>query len=437
MIKKFLFGVILSVMMISSLSGCGKTDDKSESYKNNTESGADIDLFKNKDDKKETLIKEDAEDTILDDFRTEPNTPEELAYVAYEEYLNDGSYGEITSYEFVYIDDDDIPELVMVPGNGCLALSYYNGKVVQLCYSSATFFDYVERQGYFRYGGMYREDYYGKLSSGQVEVVAYYNPVRDTDGNYTDKKTYYLGSIENSKEVTQDEYDSYISSLGDFSSLLSEGIKYSSMDDAYKALTGMSYNATTNEEQTYADTQGGHSINTSTLCDRELRDFFQLHLGCYVDYALGNEKTEPVNISGMLKHTGVVGAISLDNGMRVVSDYNDSLFSMQLQGTDLKMKVKYEESVNYSCSVEILEANINGDFRYKEGTDAQIGIVAKITYYIDGEKVQISNPYVSVILENSSSSPSEWLMYSVVFLSQNDYSKVQGNCFTGYLEDEY
>lgn len=79
MIKKFLFGVILSVMMISSLSGCGKTDDKSESYKNNTESGADIDLFKNNDDKKETLIKEDAEDTILDDFRTEPNTPEKLA----------------------------------------------------------------------------------------------------------------------------------------------------------------------------------------------------------------------------------------------------------------------------------------------------------------------------------------------------------------------
>ncbi|MBO6115110.1 MAG: hypothetical protein J6P57_08640 [Lachnospiraceae bacterium] len=195
--------------------------------------------------------------------------------------------------------------------------------------------------------------------------------------------------------------------------------------------------ATSNEEQTYEDTQGGHSINTSTLCDRELRDFFQLHLGCYVDYALGNEKTEPVNISGMLKHTGVVGAITLDNGMRVVSDYNDSLFSMQLQGTDLIMKVKYEESVNYSCSVEILEANINGDFRYKEGTDAQIGIVAKITYYIDGEKVQISNPYVSVILENSSSSPSEWLMYSVVFLSQNDYSKVEGNCFTGYLEDEY
>ncbi len=253
MIKKFLFGVILSVMMISSLSGCGKTDDKSESYKNNTESGADIDLFKNKDDKKETLIKEDAEDTILDDFRTEPNTPEELAYVAYEEYLNDGSYGEITSYEFVYIDDDDIPELVMVPGNGCLALSYHNGEVVQLCYSSATFFDYVERQGYFRYGGMYREDYYGRLSSEQVEVVAYYNPVRDTDGNYTENKTYYLGSIENSKEVSKDEYDAYISSLGDFTSLLDDGIKYTSMYDAYKALVGISDEETFSEDEAWKE----------------------------------------------------------------------------------------------------------------------------------------------------------------------------------------
>lgn len=276
MIKKFLFGVILSVMMISSLSGCGKTDDKSESYKNNTESGADIDLFKNKDDKKETLIKEDAEDTILDDFRTEPNTPEELAYVAYEEYLNDGSYGEITSYEFVYIDDDDIPELVMIPGNGCLALSYYNGKVVQLCYSSATFFDYVERQGYFRYGGMYREDYYGRLSSEQVEVVAYYNPVRDTDGNYTENKTYYLGSVENSKEVSKDEYDAYISSLGDFTSLLDDGIKYTSMYDAYKALVGISDEETFSEDEAWKEAY----YNSHEFFDDEYTDYYIFDPNC-------------------------------------------------------------------------------------------------------------------------------------------------------------
>lgn len=95
------------------------------------------------------------------------------------------------------------------------------------------------------------------------------------------------------------------------------------------------------EEEVTTEEEGKiYTIDVETLCNRELHDFFELHLGCYVDYALGNENTEPINISDMRRHSGIVGAIVSADGMRVVSDYDDSLFGLQLQGTDLMMNVR-------------------------------------------------------------------------------------------------
>ncbi|MBQ8085483.1 MAG: hypothetical protein IJ232_05195 [Lachnospiraceae bacterium] len=253
MLKKLLAGLLISTIMISSFSGCGKNVDINKTTKGETESSTNIDIFedeKENSDDAESDIDTDSE-MVKMDYRTEPNTPDELAYAAYQRYLDNGNFEE-HSYEFVYIDDDDIPELVIGLNLGVLALSYHDGEVIQLCYSSASFFDYNERQGYFRYGGMYREDYYAKLSNGSLEVIAYYEPILN-GAEYSGENSYYIGSGDSGKEVTKDEYDSYILSLGSFSSLLDEGIKYSSMYEAYNSFKGISERQTFSEDDAWKE----------------------------------------------------------------------------------------------------------------------------------------------------------------------------------------
>ncbi len=279
-------------MVISSLCGCGKSEDNAEIQENNTEVIEDSDFKEEKDDSTENEINTESEtsieneteeiisentdekisDEVVGDFRTEPNTPEELAYAAYEKYLMDGSYGSITSYEFVYIDDDDIPELVMVPSNGCLALSYHDGEVIQLCYSSATFFGYVERQGYYYYGGMYKEDNYGMLSEGETKIVAYYEPILDNT-TYTGENRYYIGNMENGEEVSKDKYDSYIKSLGDFNNMLEGGVKWTNMYDAYKAFKGISDDAANSDDEAWKEAY----INSYEFQDDEYTHYYVIN----------------------------------------------------------------------------------------------------------------------------------------------------------------
>lgn len=177
-------------------------------------------------------------------------------------------------------------------------------------------------------------------------------------------------------------------------------------------------------------------IDPYTLGRRELHDFFQLHLGCYVDYVFGNEKTEPVNISSMLKHTRVMGAVILDEDMRVVRDYNDALFGLGMTASELPSAMFGESQVNYSCSVNIKEVNFEDSFKYYAGTDAQICIIAQLDYFINDREVSFYNDHVVVLLENEAGNPEEWLIRSAIFISQLDYERANGNYFKSLLENE-
>lgn len=247
MLKRILV-TVLSITMLLSLSACAKTEEDNTNVTDPTV-GADSD--KEISDNDEDISDNDEDisdkDIINSDYRTEPNTKEEEAIAAYLKYLKENDFEDMYNYEFVYIDEDDIPELVAYPGAGCLALSYYNGEVIRLCYSSATFFDYVEKQGYFHYGGMYREDFYERLSYGQSELMAYYEPVLN-GAEYTGDNIYYIGNMDNNKEVSKDEYDTYISSLG-----YTDTEHHNEMNDnlykAYLALKGIDDNNSANLDE--------------------------------------------------------------------------------------------------------------------------------------------------------------------------------------------
>lgn len=203
-----------------------------------------------------------------------------------------------------------------------------------------------------------------------------------------------------------------------------------------KEISSTSSGSNSNESNAQDDENYLYSINATTICSRELQEFFNLHLGCYISLYLGNSKVEPVDISSMLKNTGVVGYLTLNQGMRIVSDYNDDLFVLGLKYSNLQDKVYHKQSVNYGCNIQLVDSNLNGDFKYYKGTDAQIGVIAKVNYYIDNEQVSFGNNYVVAILENNRQNPEEWLLRMAVLIDDDSYRKVAGEAFDGTLENE-
>lgn len=161
---------------------------------------------------------------------------------------------------------------------------------------------------------------------------------------------------------------------------------------------------------------GYYTITNQTLAERELHDFFQLYLGCWCYCAVGNDGTIPKNISTMLENTGVVGAIILDEGMRVVSDYNDSDFEGLSYTYELQtLSASNFKDINYRVSVNIAETNYPGNYyTYKKGTDAVIQVIANVTYIIEsGNEQRRATEDYAVYLVNSNSNPEEWLIKEI------------------------
>ena len=148
---------------------------------------------------------------------------------AYEDYLiqNNIAYRNI---RFIQVNDDEIPELVLFGDGFTMLLTWKDGDVQTLVNSSATaMFGYVEKTGYYLYGGMYHEDTYAKLESdGSVRKIAEF--IYDPNAGVGKYFIYDTGS---GREVNMTDYDSYVSGLGfsDFDiSSMSE-----TMDAAYSA----------------------------------------------------------------------------------------------------------------------------------------------------------------------------------------------------------
>lgn len=67
---------------------------------------------------------------------------------AYAAYIEDDPYGEENTYSLIYVNEDDIPELVIDTGfeaGGCKILTFYNGEIDVLQTDRLTFY-YIERQ---------------------------------------------------------------------------------------------------------------------------------------------------------------------------------------------------------------------------------------------------------------------------------------------------
>jgi|GEM_PF-5774365 len=160
------------------------------------------------------------------------------------------------------------------------------------------------------------------------------------------------------------------------------------------------------------------TIDTSTICSRELHDFFELYLRCWIDWSFKSGKlntggnAQPTSIKNMMTHTGVVGAFTSSNGMRIVSDYKEDDFSGLSYNNLLDFTSPFSDypTVNYSCSVSCLESNFSS-FRYKEGTDAVLKMFVKVNYNLSaGGNSNDKSDLFAIELVDSADNPKEWLI---------------------------
>ena len=179
-----------------------------------------------------------------------------------------------------------------------------------------------------------------------------------------------------------------------------------------------------------------YSISTYTV-NSWTQEFLKLYLGCHVNYYLGNVKVEPVNITTMRKHSNIVGMLTVAEGMRVKSDYSDNLFNLKNSNLYYRIHTNNtgsKNNINYRVSVSLLESNFD-TFRYYQGTDAGLGLVHKVTFFIDDNEIKENYYFVSAWVNNAGK-PEEWLMESGIFISETEYKKVQGQAFDKMLINE-
>lgn len=181
--------------------------------------------------------------------------------------------------------------------------------------------------------------------------------------------------------------------------------------------------AVTNTEITTESTEKKDdllTITTSTICSRELYDFFKLYIGCYVDCFYKGNGGEPTNITNMIeKHKGVTGYLFTLNGMRVVSDYDDGYFGALYQPSGIRntlmpfaTKKDKAASVSYNCNVTCVKANFSS-FKYKPQTDAELKLVVKVDWSCQGTYDHTGSDMFCVVLVNDSDNPAEWLLKAI------------------------
>jgi hypothetical protein len=132
---------------------------------------------------------------------------------AYQDYAYEQGFDRVS---LIYLDDDDIPEMVFnsgVEAGGGAVCTYYDGKV-DMVYMSGTYFGYINRQGVL-YNGYGHMGFYGdsvlQYKDGQFTATFSGNYSVDVDeyGNYAEGQSSYelIDPItDKEEEVTEDEY---------------------------------------------------------------------------------------------------------------------------------------------------------------------------------------------------------------------------------------
>lgn len=184
------------------------------------------------------------------------NSVIEFALIAYQKYI-EGFV--IHGCELIYLDEDDIPELVFISDNYYYVLTYKNYAVLEshwfIIYSYGKMY-YRERKGEFMFERTFDTDcedsisFYFTSLDGNIShiggVESFYFTL--VDGNFSqiggaDCYENYNGSITydlfNNFNVSKATYDSYRVSFGTYDK--SVDFKYSSVDEAYENFSEVTY----------------------------------------------------------------------------------------------------------------------------------------------------------------------------------------------------
>jgi hypothetical protein len=157
------------------------------------------------------------------------------AYVSYIDNLYDFNERAYAKYAVAYIDNDDIPELVMFLEDGCLLFSYVDTGVVCEVLNNVVpgILMYGEKSGYYVYRGGDEEPVaWSRLENGVSERVAYAKEEEDEDDVLGEFETHYY--IEQG-EVSEEDYKTYLSEkLGECDEYsCSSGDAYATVYEAY------------------------------------------------------------------------------------------------------------------------------------------------------------------------------------------------------------
>ena len=155
----------------------------------------------------------------------------------YESYINSLDFGaDFEKFAFIYLDDDDIPELVAISGDNVMVFAYKDGKVSNvpdtLCPSNSAF-KYKAKSGQFVYQTWnspnedstlytYKSGKFTKKdtwSSGVGDSGHSYDYIGDENyyyDEYSDDVTvYYM----NDEQISEDEYDAQNAKFDKFTSV--------------------------------------------------------------------------------------------------------------------------------------------------------------------------------------------------------------------------
>ena len=236
----------------------------------------------------ESAAPEDAQDSyeVFSKFGIGYSTWEDGYRAYYNKYVSsyDGGY----TYALIYVDNDDIPELVIdtgVEATGCQILSFYEGTVTVL-QTNRLYFEYIERSGFLcnseGHMGYYYDTVY-KLDHGNWETVfngEYYDFDESAEVDYDEETGRYktLHYVVDGVEVDENTYMSKLKQVYNFNrsmppqnylliddlrSYLTTG-KMSSADHSYELVVK---DCTWEEAASACEDMGGHLA--SITCDDE------------------------------------------------------------------------------------------------------------------------------------------------------------------------
>ena len=171
---------------------------------------------------------------------------EYLSYLEGTESSETTYYSE-TTYSFIYVDDDEIPELVVDTGieaGGCALVTYHEGKGTDVFYTGRLNFQYMERENLVNNADGNMGDYWDIIVSivdGKWECIAQGTHrekwedggvVFDKDGNAEEIYDW------NGESVTQEEYEAALASCFDSDRAVNPSRYYVYEDARSLLLTG-------------------------------------------------------------------------------------------------------------------------------------------------------------------------------------------------------